>query len=174
MSQQSWSAVPPHGPDGNGGWWAPLRAWDTELQRSGRVVIPAASRLRYIAIGLAAFSLVLCLGATIGFALAFGLIALLFVAPPFLICAGLSAVVLVQQIGHLRRHLVVTVHGIEVTGLATVPWQNVTGAKVVMNAVQVTVVWGRGSRVLQVGPLQAPAGQVVAWLEAVQHRMLGR
>lgn len=178
VSQQPWPAVPPAvppgGPDGNGGWWDPLQAWDAELQRSGRVVIPAASRLRHVAIGLAAFSLMLCLCAAIGFPLAFGLIALLFVTPPFLICAALSAVVLVQQIGYLRRHLVVTVHGIEVTGLATVPWQHVLGAKVYVDAVQIVVLSGRGSRVLQVGTLEAQAGQVVAWIEMVQRRMLAR
>ncbi|RLV56012.1 hypothetical protein D9V41_08965 [Aeromicrobium phragmitis] len=174
MNQQSWSAVPPRGPDGNGGSWAPLREWDAELQRSGRVVIRAASRSRHIAIGLAAFSTALCLCAALGFPLAFGVSALVFVTPPFLVCAALSVVVLVQQIGYLRRHLVVTVHGIEVTGLATVPWQNVLAARVVVDAVQITVVGRRGPRVLQVGTLQAPAAQVVAWLETVQHHMLDR
>ncbi|RCK69858.1 hypothetical protein DT076_07425 [Desertihabitans brevis] len=158
-------------PTGAGGpWWDVLHGWDAELQRTGRVELRSTAGLRVLAIALAAFAGAVCLAPAIALPIAFGPVALVFATVPLLLCTALLVVVVVQQTRFLRRHLVVTVDGIEVTGLATVPWRDVLATRTSLEAVQIRVSTGRGSRWLPVGTLEAPSAQVVAWLELVRHR----
>ncbi|MVA76691.1 hypothetical protein GC722_11750 [Auraticoccus sp. F435] len=168
MGQQSWPAVPP----GGGPWWGVLQGWDAELQRAGRVELRSTTGLRAVAVVVAVFGGLLCLSPAVALPVVFGGSALVFATVPLLLCTVLFAVVAVQQMRLMRRHLVVTVEGIEVTGLATVPWRDVLAARTYLDAVQVSVATGTGTRWLKVGTLQAPAAQVVAWLELVRQRML--
>lgn len=150
-----------------------LGQWDAEFRRSGRVVIRSARHLRYIAVGLGVFVVVLCAATAIAMPLAFGLSALVFASIPLMLPLALAVVLIVQNSRHIGRDLIVTSGGVEVRGVGAVPWHEVAGVRARAGAVQIDVRRGGTAQTLKAGTLEAPAALVAVWLQMVRQRMPG-
>ena len=139
--------------------------WESELQRSGRVVIPLAKTLRFVAIGMTIFTMVISLGAAIILPIVWGPLALFIVTGPMVIIAALATVVLVMQLRYLKRDLVVTAIGIQIGRDPVMPWHEIAAVSSHRGVLRIHAVRFGRAETLKLGQMEAASEQIVSWLQ---------